>query len=178
MVNIKSTISFDEFNAIVDMVTKGCFPDDTYSPAYYELMFRYALFKTFAPDYEIPELNTANYNEVWRILTNEDGNKIFEELHGTHIYYNIQNTINNAIEYRIKLLTSSPMSLTDIALSKLVDVLTDKLEKVNLPEITEEDIKSGQKVASNIESNDFTNKFVDTLFARGVFADKENKGDE
>lgn len=178
MVNIKSTISFDEFNAIVDKVVNDCFIDNTYSPANYEISFKTALLIAFAPDFDMSDCN--DNNTLWERVNSDEAIDILDDIanENEYIFRMIMETIDKAIEYRIKLLTSSPMSLTDIALSKLIDVLTDKLEKVNLPEITEEDIKSVQKVATNIESNDFTNKLVDTLFAKGVFADKENKGDE
>lgn len=178
MVNIKSTISFDEYNAIVDKVVNDCFIDNTYSPANYEISFKTALLIAFAPDFDMSDCN--DNNTLWERVNSDEAIDILDDIanENEYIFKMIMETIDKAIEYRIKLLTSSPMSLTDIALSKLVDVLIDKLEKVNLPEITDEDIKSVQKVATNIESNEFTNKLVDTLFSKGVFTDKENKGDE
>ena len=40
MVNIKSTISFDEYMAIVNDVVNDCFPDGTYFPVNYEISLR------------------------------------------------------------------------------------------------------------------------------------------
>ena len=71
MVEIKTAISFDEYNAIVNMVSNNCFPDSAYSASYYELMFRTAIITVFAPDYNIPDIDTSNYNEIWYQVTND-----------------------------------------------------------------------------------------------------------
>ena len=66
MVNIKSTISFDEYMAIVNDVVNDCFPDGTYFPVNYEISLRTKLLFAFAPDYK---LNDSDNNTLWENVT-------------------------------------------------------------------------------------------------------------
>lgn len=170
MVEIKTKISFDEYNAIVDMVTKGCFPDDTYSPVYYELMFRYALFKTFASDYDIPELDATNYNEVWERLTNNDGLEVFYAIHDMDIYFDIKYAIDNAIDYRIKMMTSSPMSMADMALATLFDTINEKVSQIDTSMLTKDNMDIMIQAVNATKDNQFASNLVDTMLDKGLLA--------
>lgn len=170
MVEIKTKISFDEYNAIVDMVTKGCFPDDTYSPVYYELMFRYALFKTFAPDYDMPELDATNYNEVWERLTNEDGLEVFYAIHDMDIYFDIKYAIDNTIDYRIKMITSSPMSMADMALANLLDVFANKANEIDVNLFNKEDIDIVKQATESFVDGTAMETMVNTMLDKGYIA--------
>ena len=67
MVEIKTAISFDEYNAIIDKVVSDCFPDGTYSPANYDLSLRTALLCAFAPDFDLSDCN--DNNTLWERVT-------------------------------------------------------------------------------------------------------------
>lgn len=178
MVNIKSTISFDEYNAIVNMVTEGCFPEDTYSPVYYELMFRYALFKSFVPEYNIPELNETNYNEVWDRLTNRDGNNIYESLRDTRIYYDLQCTIKNNIEYRIRILASSTMSMSDMALATLFDTINEKVSQIDTSIFAKDDIETITQAVNATKDNQFAESLVNTMLDKGIIRKSSERVEE
>ena len=168
MVEIKNAISFDEYMTIVNNVTNSCFPDDTYSPAYYELMLRYSLIKVFAPDYDVPDFTVESYNEVWEKVTNNEAAEILFKIQKNDLYYRLIEAIDNAINYRIKMLTSSPMSMADMALATLIDTFTAKVN--NIPEISAENIELLTQVAKNTQDSNFASNLVDTMLDKGLLS--------
>lgn len=170
MVNIKTAISFDEYNAIVNMVSDNCFPDSAYSASYYELMFRTALITVFAPNYNIPDIDTSNYNEIWYQVTNDEAEEILDEIRQNSIYPFLEKAIENAIEYKIKLLTSGSMSMTDIALSTLVDTLTKKIEQIDTSMLTKENIDTMIKAVNATQDGNFAESLVNTMLDKGMLA--------
>ena len=170
MVNIKTAISFDEYNAIVNMVSDNCFPDSAYSASYYELMFRTALITVFAPNYNIPDIDTSNYNEIWYQVTNDEAEEILDEIRQNSIYPCLEKAIENAIEYKIKLLTSGSMSMTDIALSTLVDTLTKKIEQIDTCMLTKENIDTMIKAVNATQDGNFAESLVNTMLDKGMLA--------
>ena len=170
MVNIKTAISFDEYNAIVNMVSDNCFPDSVYSASYYELMFRTALITVFAPNYNIPDIDTSNYNEIWYQVTNDEAGEILEKIRQNSIYPCLEKAIENAIEYKIKMLTSGSMSMTDIAISTLVDTLTKKVDSVDTSMFTKENIEAVFNAIVSTQDGDFAKSLVDTMMEKGMLA--------
>ena len=168
MVEIKNAISFDEYNAIVDKVVNDCFLDDTYSPANYELSFRTALLLAFAPDYDLS--GCADNNELWERVTNEEAEETLSFIRKTNIYYDLELAVDNAIEYRIKLITSGSMSMTDIALSKLVDTIAEKMDSVDFNMLSKEDVNAISQVATNINNGDNMDGLVSALLDNGLLA--------
>ena len=170
MVNIKTAISFDEYNAIVNMVSDNCFPDSAYSASYYELMFRTALITVFAPDYNIPDIDTSNYNEIWYQVTNDEAEEILDEIRQNSIYPCLEKAIENATEYKIKLLTSGSMSMTDIALSTLVEALTKKVDSVDTSMFTKENIEAVFNAIVSTKDGDFAKSFVNALVDNNIIS--------
>lgn len=170
MVEIKTAISFDEYNAIVNMVSNNCFPDSAYSASYYELMFRTALITVFAPDYNIPDIDTNNYNEIWYQVTNDEAREILEKIRQNSIYPCLEKAIKNAIEYKIKMLTSGSMSMTDIALSTLVDTLTKKVDSVDTSMFTKENIEAVFNAIVSTKDGDFAKSFVNALVDNNIIS--------
>ena len=168
MVEIKTAISFDEYNAIVNMVSDNCFPDSVYSASYYELMFRTALITVFAPDYNIPDIDTNNYNEIWYQVTNDEAGEILEKIRQNSIYPCLEKAIENAIEYKIKMLTSGSMSMTDIALSTLVDTLTKKVEQIDTSMLIKENMDTMIKAVNATQDGNFAESLVDTMLDKGM----------
>ena len=170
MVEIKTAISFDEYNAIVNMVSDNCFPDSAYSASYYELMFRTALITVFAPDYNIPDIDTSNYNEIWYQVTNDEAEEILEKIRQNSIYPCLEKAIENAIEYKIKMLTSGSMSMTDIALSTLVETITKKAEQIDTSMLTKENMDTMIKAVDATQDGNFAKSLVDTMLDKGMLA--------
>lgn len=168
MVEIKTAISFDEYNAIIDKVTNDCFPDGTYSPANYELSLRTALLCAFAPDYDLSGCD--DNNALWERVMSDEANEIFEKIE----YYDIQRLIMRAIrdniDYRLKLLTSGSMSMTDIALSTLVDTLTKKVEQIDTSMLTKENMDTMIKAVNATQDGNFAKSLVDTMMEKGMLA--------
>ena len=163
MVNIKTAISFDEYNAIIDKVVNDCFPDGTYSPANYELSLRTALLCAFAPDYDLSGCD--DNNALWEKVLSDGGNEIINKIYSeASNYVNlIKKSIWEGIEYNIKMTTSGSMSMSDIALSKLFEKLTEKVENIDTSVMTNENINALVGLANTMQSDKFTQNIVDTF---------------
>ena len=168
MVEIKTAISFDEYNAIVDKVVNDCFPDGTYSPANYDLSLRTALLCAFAPDYDLSSCD--DNNALWEKVMSDEVDEIIDyistELSG--IKQSIKRAIWDNIDYRLKLLTSGSMSMTDIALSTLVDTLTKKVEQIDTSMLTKEDMDTMIKAVNATQDGNFAKSLVDTMLDKGM----------
>lgn len=170
MVNIKSTISFDEFYTIIDNVVNSCFIDGEYSSSYYELTLRVALIKAFAPDYEIPTATADNYNDVWETITSKEANEILVTIRQNSIYPYIEEAIENKVDYRIKLITSSPMSMSDIALSNLFEVFAEKVENIDTSMLTKENMDAVINAVNATQDGNFAENLVDTMLGKGLLS--------
>lgn len=168
MVNIKTAISFDEYNAIIDKVTNDCFPDGTYSPANYDLSLRTALLCAFAPDYDLSGCD--DNNALWERVMSNEADEIIEKIESFDIQHLIIKAIRENIEYRIKLLTSGSMSMTDIALSTLVDTLTKKVEQIDTSMLTKENMDTMIKAVNATQNGNFAESLVNTMLDKGMLA--------
>lgn len=168
MVKIKNVISFDEYNAIVDKVVNDCFPDGTYFPANYELSFRTALLLAFAPDYDLS--GCEDNNELWNKVTNEEAEETLSYIRNNDICYDLEVAVDNAIDYRIKLLTSGTMSMSDLALSKLFEVLTEKVENIDTSMLTKDNMDTVIKAVNATQDGNFAENLVDTMLDKGLLA--------
>ena len=168
MVEIKTAISFDEYNAIVDKVVNDCFPDGTYSPANYELSLRTALLCAFAPDYDLSGCD--DNNALWERVMNNEADEIIEKIESFDIQHLIIKAIRENIDYRLKLLTSGSMSMTDIALSTLVETLTKKVESIDTSMLTKENMDTMIKAVNATQDGNFAESLVDTMLDKGMLA--------
>ena len=170
MVEIKTAISFDEYNAIIDKVTNDCFPDGTYSPANYDLSLRTALLCAFAPDYDLSGCD--DNNALWERVMSNEANEIIDyistELSG--IEQSIKRAIWDNIDYRLKLLTSGSMSMTDIALSTLVETLTKKVESIDTSMLTKENMDTMIKAVNATQDGNFAESLVNTMLDKGMLS--------
>ena len=168
MVEIKTAISFDEYNAIIDKVVNDCFPDGTYSPANYDLSLRTALLCAFAPDYDLSGCD--DNNALWERVMSNEVDEIIEKIESLDIQHLIIKAIRENIEYRIKLLTSGSMSMTDIALSTLVETLTKKVEQIDTSMLTKENMDTMIKAVDATQDGNFAKSLVDTMLDKGMLA--------
>ena len=170
MADIKTNISFDEYTAIIDKVVNDCFPDGTYSPANYDLSLRTALLCAFAPDYDLSGCD--DNNALWERVMSNEANEIIDyistELSG--IKQSIKRAIWDNIDYRLKLLTSGSMSMTDIALSTLVDTLTKKVEQIDTSMLTKENMDTMIKAVNATQDGNFAKNLVDTMLDKGLLS--------
>lgn len=168
MVEIKTAISFDEYTAIVDKVVNDCFPDGTYSPANYDLSLRTALLCAFAPDYDLSDCD--DNNALWERVMCDEANEIIEKIESFDIQHLIIKAIRENIDYRLKLLTSGSMSMTDIALSTLVETLTKKVEQIDTSMLTKENMDTMIKAVDATQDGNFAESLVDTMLDKGMLA--------
>ena len=168
MVEIKTAISFDSYTAIVDKVTNDCFPDGTYSPANYDLSLRTALLCAFAPDYDLSGCD--DNNALWERVMSNEADEIIEKIESFDIQHLIIKAIRENIDYRIKLLTSGSMSMTDIALSTLVETLTKKVEQIDTSMLTKENMDTMIKAVNATQGSNFAESLVDTMLDKGLLA--------
>ena len=168
MVEIKTAISFDEYTAIVDKVVNDCFPDGTYSPANYELSLRTALLCAFAPDYDLSGCD--DNNALWERVMSNEANEIIEKIEYYDIQHLILRAIRESIDYRIKLLTSGSMSMSDIALSKLFEVITQKIESIDTSVLTKDNMDTMIKAVNATQDGNFAESLVDTMLDKGLLA--------
>ena len=170
MVNIKTAISFDEYNAIIDKVTNDCFPDGVYTPANYDLSLRTALLCAFAPDYDLS--NCDDNNALWERVMSNEADEIVDYISTelSRIKQSIKRAIWDNIDYRIKLLTSGSMSMTDIALSTLVDTLTKKVESIDTSMLTKENMDTMIKAVDATQDGNFAESLVNTMLDKGMLA--------
>lgn len=175
MMDIKNTISFDEYSAIVNKVVNDCFPDGTYSPVNYELSLRTALILAFAPDYT---LDDSDNNTLWKNVISKEANEILTSIRQNSIYPYIEAAIENNINYRIKLSTSGSMSMSDIALSKLFEIITEKVEKIDTSMLTKENMDTMIKAVDATQDGDFAENIVDVMLDKGLLvkSKKTTKG--
>ena len=168
MVEIKTAISFDEYNAIIDKVVNDCFPDGTYSPANYDLSLRTALLCAFAPDFDLS--NCDDNNALWERVMSNEADEIIDyistELSG--IKQSIKRAIWDNIDYRLKLLASGSMSMTDIALSTLVETITKKVEQIDTSMLTKENMDTMIKAVNATQDGNFAESLVDTMLDKGL----------
>lgn len=165
---IKNNISFDEYNAIINKVIEDCFVDGVYSPALYELSLRVSLISAFVPDYDLSDCK--DNNALWETLTTDECEKILQNIYGTIIYNNIDSAIIQGVNHRLRAIESSPMSLSDIALSKLIDVVTAKIDSIDTDVLNKDTISALVNADKQINKEDFEKKLVDEMIDRGLIS--------
>lgn len=166
MINVKNTISFDEYNAIINKVVEDCFVDGVYSPALYELSLRTSLISVFAPDYDFS--GCEDNNSLWEKVTSKECKDILGEICETMVYDNIRLAIAQGINHRLKVIESSPMSLSDIALSKLIDVVTTKIDSIDTDVLNKDTIEALMAANEQSGKENFVDKLVDTMIEKGL----------
>ena len=168
MADIKTNITFNEYTAIVDKVVNDCFPDGTYSPVNYDLSLRTALLCAFAPDYDLSGCD--DNNALWERVMSNEADEIIEKIEAFDIQHLIIKAIRENIDYRLKLLTSGSMSMTDIALSTLVETITKKVEQIDTSMLTKENMDTMIKAVNATQDGNFAKSLVDTMMEKGMLA--------
>lgn len=165
---IKNNISFDEYNAIINKVIEDCFVDGVYSPALYELSLRVSLISAFVPDYDLSDCK--DNNALWEMLTTDECENILQNIYGTIIYNNIDSAIIRGVNHRLRAIEASPMSLSDIALSKLIDIVTAKIDSIDTDVLNKDTVSALINADKQINKEDFEKKLVDEMIDRGLIS--------
>lgn len=166
---IKNNISFDEYNAIINKVIEDCFVDGVYSPALYELSLRVSLISAFVPAYDLSDCK--DNNALWKRVTSEECKDILDEImYETMECNNICVAIKNGINHRLRAIEASPMSLSDIALSKLIGVVTEKIDSIDNEILNSDTISALINAEKQTNKEDFEAKLVDEMIARDLIS--------
>lgn len=165
---VKNNISFDEYNAIINKVIEDCFVDGVYSPALYELSLEVSLISAFVPDYDLSDCK--DNNALWDKLTSDECKKILQNIYGTTIYDHIASAIMCGVNHRLRAIESSPMSLSDIALSKLIDIVTAKIDSIDTDVLNKDTISALINADKQINKEDFEKKLVNEMIDRGLIS--------
>ena len=163
MIEIKTTISFSTYKAVIDNILENIFEDELFHAEKVGISKRLAIMQAFAPDFNIPD----DTDELWNALYSEEADAIFEEIADNKQYRELEMAIDTAIEHRLKVIENGSMSLTDYALSKLVTTLNEKIEKLD---ITDEGIKAVEEAVGKANSDDFAGNIVDAMLDRGMLS--------
>ena len=171
MVEIKNSISFDTYKAVVDKVVNDVFPENfenlVYYPELYDLSRRTALLSAFAPDFNMSDCK--DNNALFERVFSDEANEIIEAI-PNDIYMSLTTAIENAVDFKRKSIENSPMSLSDYALSRLFNVLTEKLDKIDMSVLNGDVIKTLTETMNTSNKADFTDKLVDSLAKAGYLA--------
>lgn len=98
-VEIKTYISAEDFMSAVRLVVEASFDEDgTYRPEYKELVKRYAYLR-YLTDIDVSDIETG---ELYKVTQSEWYEQIAKELVNIQAYYNINDAIDEAIQYRIE----------------------------------------------------------------------------
>lgn len=171
---IKNNISFDEYYSIINRVISDCFVDEVYSPAMYELSLRNALINVFCPDFDLSGCKDSN-NALWERVSSSEAKVILNDIErlcetngGEDYYSNIITSIDNGIKHRLAVIESSPMSLSDIALSKLINVVTAKIDSIDTDVLNKDTINALINADKQSGKENFEKKLVEEMIAQGI----------
>lgn len=160
--NIRNTISFGTYKAVIDKVIGDTFMDGVYTPENEDVSIRVAMLSAFAPDFVLDEDDS---DKMWEQAYSDEANEILDSLYKNRQYIALQRTINKTIQHRLQVLETDSMSLTDYALSQFVKTLDEKVKNLN---ITDEGVKAVTEAVDKSNDKDFANNLVDAFIDKGM----------
>jgi len=163
---IKNNISFDEYEAIINKVIEDSFIDGVYSPAAYELSLKVSLISVFAPDYDLS--GCKDNNELWEKVNTNTAEDIFDKACKDRVYFYIIPAIEQGINHRLRAIEASPMSISDIALSKLIDIVAAKIDSIDTEVLNKDTISALINAHNNTDKEGFEGRLVDEMLDRGL----------
>ena len=162
MVEIKNTISFGTYKAVIDKVIGDTFMDGVYTPENEDVSIRVAMLSAFAPDFALDEDDS---DKMWEQAYSDEANEILDSLYKNRQYIALQRTIDKTIQHRLQVLETGSMSLTDYALSQFVKTLDEKVKGLD---ITDEGVKAVTEAVDKSNDKDFANNLVDAFIDKGM----------
>ena len=94
MVDIRTTISFSTYKAVIDNILENIFEDELFHAEKVGISKRLAIMQAFAPDFNIPD----DTDELWNALYSEEADDIFEKIADNKQYRELEMAIDTAIE--------------------------------------------------------------------------------
>lgn len=162
MVDVRNTISFGTYKAVIDKVIGDTFMDGVYTPENEDVSIRVAMLSAFAPDFVLDEDDS---DKMWEQAYSDEANEILDSLYKNRQYIALQRTIDKTIQHRLQVLETGSMSLTDYALSQFVKTLDEKVKNLD---ITDEGIKAVTEAVDKSNDKDFANNLVDAFIDKGM----------
>lgn len=162
------SISFNTIYSIVNKVTNDCFVDDVYSPAFYELSLRTALLSAYAPDFDMSDCD--NNDKLWEKVTSQEAENILFGIYNMDSYNVIKTAIDKSISHRLAMIESSPMSLSDIALSKMFGVITEKIEGIDTEVLSKETVDALIESSKQSGKENFERNLIDAMVEKGIIS--------
>lgn len=160
--NIKNTISFGTYKAVIDKVIGDTFMDGVYTTENEDVSIRVAMLSAFAPDFVLDEDDS---DKMWEQAYSDEANEILDSLYKNRQYIALQRTIDKTIQHRLQVLETGSMSLTDYALSQFVKTLDEKVKGLD---ITDEGVKAVTEAVDKSNDKDFASNLVDAFIDKGM----------
>lgn len=164
-------IDFNTYYATIENVLNNVFQNDTYNAALEEVSIESTLINAYAPDFELGDDNETIFNRVY----SEEGQEIISLIRSRAQGDELDSAMRNAIEYRKKCMANSSMSMSDYALSKLIDVITEKVKGIDTSVLNDDTIKLLGEAANKVDEHDFAMKVIDGLGERGYLPKLKNR---
>ena len=162
MVDVRNTISFGTYKAVIDKVISDTFMDGVYTPENEDVSIRVAMLSAFAPDFVLDEDDS---DKMWEQAYSYEANEILDSLYKNRQYIALQRTIDKTIQHRLQVLETGSMSLTDYALSQFVKTLDEKVKGLD---ITDEGVKAVTEAVDKSNDKDFASNLVDAFIDKGM----------
>lgn len=165
-------ISYNEYSAVVNKVVGDVFSGNMYHPEVCDFSFRLAVISVFTDcDLSVYEEENSS-NKLFEYVFSKEASEILDKVKKTSslIYDSLENAVLEAVEHRKKMLESSPMSLTDYALSNLVELLGNKIDEVDMAQFNNEDIKNIATATAKMTDGEFANYAVEALEKKGYLS--------
>ena len=168
--NIKN-ISFDKFVAVVNRAVENTFQEDVYNADLYDISRRMAMIKGYVPDFEFGEDNNTYCEAVY----SREGVDIINSILKTEQGKALNEAIYNAVEHRKHCIENSSMSMSDYALSKLIDVVSKKVEQIDTSVMNGDTIEILKTAAEQTNRYDFAEKVIEGLGNKGYLPKVKNR---
>lgn len=165
--NIRTTISFSIYKAVIDSVMQNVFDDEVFHAENVAISKRVAVLQAFAPDFVIPNDENTDNDAIAEAVYSEEAETILERLADNKQYRELSMAIDKAIDHRLKMVENGAMSLTDYALSQLVKTLDEKIAGYDL---TADGIKAVTDAVNRSDETDFAGNLVDAFVEKGMIA--------
>ena len=164
-------IDFNTYYAAIENVLNNVFQNDTYNAALEEVSIESTLINAYAPDFELGEDNETIFNRVY----SDEGQEIIRDIRNTEQGDELEVAMRESINYRKRMIVNSPMSMSDYALSKLIDVLAEKVKGIDTSMLNDDTVKLLGEAASKVNEHDFAMKVIDGLGERGYLPKVKNR---
>ena len=118
---------------------------------------------------------SAFYSEEHNRVYSEEGQEIIGLIRSRAQGDELDNAMRKAIEYRKRCIENSAMSMSDYALSKLIDIITEKVNGIDTSMLNDDTVKLLGEAASKVNEHDFAMKVIDGLGERGYLPKVKNR---